>query len=289
MALIINLKTVLNFKDTLPQALINKNFLKERQSRKIQDYLKAKDQDIKFKDKDIKFKDKDIKLKIKIQDHKHANATSKEFPSLQGSKTQDVTRSEAIFLSLSKHISLSKTQAIHEMCMCFDKAINDHPNACLCYMIYFLTIGKSFNLAYYIAKRMVSVTKSVDMTLPYGMLLTLLFEHVRVAHPHAFSDDLYRVDHMMIPLSEKRVFRIMPNGKRPRLLTPTPFESSESTSSSSRQEEENDPMNNFTLDPIPYINQLPPIKGGELPEFKQTKGMFKCLGHFLSNLGNKKK
>ncbi|GKA71052.1 hypothetical protein Tco_0777191, partial [Tanacetum coccineum] len=84
-----NLKTVLNFKDTLPQALINKNFLKERQSRKIQDYLKAKDQD-------IKFKDKDIKSKIKIQDHKHAKGTSKEFPSLQGSKTQDVTRSEAL-------------------------------------------------------------------------------------------------------------------------------------------------------------------------------------------------
>ncbi|GKA04596.1 hypothetical protein Tco_0683716 [Tanacetum coccineum] len=165
----------------------------------------------------------------------------------------------------------------------------DHPNACLCYMIYCLTIGKHFNLAYYIAKRMVSVTKSADMTLPYEMLLTRLFEHVCVAHPHAFSDDLYFMDHVMIPLSEKRVFRIMPSGKRPRLPTSTPSESSESTSSSSRQEEENDPVNNFMLDPIPYINQLPPIKGGESPEFKQTKGMFKCLGHFLSNLGMKKK
>ncbi|GJR24095.1 retrovirus-related pol polyprotein from transposon TNT 1-94 [Tanacetum coccineum] len=59
------------------------------QSRSIQDYLKAKDQD-------IKFKDKDIKSKIKIQDHKHAKGTSKEFPSIQGSKIQDVTSSEAI-------------------------------------------------------------------------------------------------------------------------------------------------------------------------------------------------
>ncbi|GKA72467.1 hypothetical protein Tco_0778683 [Tanacetum coccineum] len=80
----------------------------------------------------------------------------------------------------------------------------------------------------------------------------------------------------------------MPSGKRPRLPTPTSSESSETTSSS-RQEEENDPVNNFTLDPIPYINQLQPIKGGESPEFKQTKGIFKCLGHFLSNLGKKKK
>ncbi|GKB60549.1 hypothetical protein Tco_0916735 [Tanacetum coccineum] len=75
----------MNSKDTLPQALINKNFLKERQ---IQDYLKAKDQD-------IKFKDKDIKSKIKIQDYKHAKETAKEFPRIQGSKIYDVTRSEA--------------------------------------------------------------------------------------------------------------------------------------------------------------------------------------------------
>ncbi|GKE77912.1 hypothetical protein Tco_1544032 [Tanacetum coccineum] len=62
---------------------------------------------------------------------------------------------------------------------------------------------ESLYLAYYIAKRMVSVTKSADMIIPYGMLLTRLFEHVRVAHPYAFSDDLYLVDHVMIPLSEK--------------------------------------------------------------------------------------
>ncbi|GJU58730.1 hypothetical protein Tco_1236496 [Tanacetum coccineum] len=128
----------------------------------------------------------------------------------------------------------------------------DHLNACLCYMIYCLTIGKHFNLAYYIANRM----------------------HVRVTHRYAGSNDHYLVDHVMIPLSERRVFRIMQSGKRPRLLTPTPSKSSKSTSSSTRQEEENDPVNNFTLDPIPYIDQLLPIEGGESLEFKQTRG---CL------------
>ncbi|GJX16887.1 hypothetical protein Tco_0217719 [Tanacetum coccineum] len=167
----------------------------------------------------------------------------------------------------------------------------DHPNACLCYMLYCLATGNHFNLAYYIVNRMDSVTKSADMTLPYGMLLTRLVEHIRVSYPHAFLDDLYLVDHVMIPLSERRVFRIIPGGKRPQLptLTPTPSGSSESTSSSSHQEEKIDPVNNFTLDPIPYINQLPPFDGGESSEFKQTKGMFKCLGHFLSNLKKKKK
>ncbi|GJT82036.1 hypothetical protein Tco_1056378 [Tanacetum coccineum] len=59
-------------------------------SRKIQDYLKAKYQD-------IKFKDKDIKSKIKIQDHKHAEGSSNEFPRQQGFKAQDITKSEATY------------------------------------------------------------------------------------------------------------------------------------------------------------------------------------------------
>nr|GEY67323.1 putative reverse transcriptase domain-containing protein [Tanacetum cinerariifolium] len=54
-----------------------------------------------------------------------------------------------------------------------------------------------------------------------------------------------------------------------------------------QEEEENDPVNNYMLDLIIYIDQLPAIKGGESLEFKQTKGMFKCFGHFLSNLGKK--
>ncbi|GJY92506.1 hypothetical protein Tco_0508288 [Tanacetum coccineum] len=126
------------------------------------------------------------------------------------------------------------------------------------------------------------------MALPYGMLLTRLFEHVCISRPFAITENHYLVDHVMIPLSERRDFRIMPKGKRPHPQTPTPTESSESPSPTPYQEkEENDPVDNYTLDPIPYIDQLPPIKGGESLKFKQTKGMFKCFGHFLSNLGKK--
>ncbi|GJV78468.1 hypothetical protein Tco_1510052 [Tanacetum coccineum] len=131
---------------------------------------------------------------------------------------------------------------------------------------------------------MVSVTKSADMTLPYGMLLTRLFEHVRVNHPYSFSNKLYLMDHVMFPLSEKRVFRFKHEGKRPRLttLTPSNSESSDSPSPTPHQGVENDLVNNYTLYPIPYMNQLPPIEGGESLEFKQTKGLFKCLFHILS-------
>ncbi|GJR07833.1 carbohydrate-binding, CenC-like protein [Tanacetum coccineum] len=72
-------------------------------------------------------------------------------------------------------------------------------------------------------------------------------------------------------------------GKRPRLPTPTPLdtESSDSPSPTPHQNVENDLVDNYTLEPIPYMNQLPHIKGEESLEFKQTKGMFKCLFHYL--------
>ncbi|GKF14617.1 hypothetical protein Tco_0056079 [Tanacetum coccineum] len=126
---------------------------------------------------------------------------------------------------------------------------------------------------------MVSVTQSSDMTLPYAMLLTRLYKHVRANHPYALSNDFQLVDHVMIPLSNKRVFCLKTKGKRPRLPTPSDFGSSESPPTnvnqgiSANQEVSNDPVDNYTLDPIPYLNQLPPIKGGESLEFKQTKGM----------------
>ncbi|GJW10244.1 hypothetical protein Tco_1576071 [Tanacetum coccineum] len=84
-----DLKKALKFKDTLPQALINKNFLKEHQvhncNQEVSKFISR------LKHQDIKAKAQDIKIKIKIQDLKHAKGTSKEFLSIQGSKIQDVT------------------------------------------------------------------------------------------------------------------------------------------------------------------------------------------------------
>ncbi|GKE81649.1 hypothetical protein Tco_1551649 [Tanacetum coccineum] len=110
----------------------------------------------------------------------------------------------------------------------------DHPNACLVYMLYFLTIQRPFNLSYYIAMRMASVIKSDFMVLPYGMLLTSLYRHVHTTHPFAISDIYYLVDHVMIPLTEGKTCRIMINGKRPHPQTLS--ESSSSPSPTPNQE-----------------------------------------------------
>nr|GFB02636.1 hypothetical protein [Tanacetum cinerariifolium] len=102
---------------------------------------------------------------------------------------------------------------------------NDHPNSCLYYMLYCLTIGKPFNLAYYIAKRMESVTKSDIMALPYGTLLIRLFEHVRISHPFAIIDNHYLMDHVMIPLSERRrVSKIQANQGNVQVLWSFPIQ-----------------------------------------------------------------
>ncbi|GJZ34210.1 hypothetical protein Tco_0579646, partial [Tanacetum coccineum] len=105
----------------------------------------------------------------------------------------------------------------------------DHPNVSLCYMLYCLANGKPFNLAYSIAHRMVSVTQSSQMTLPYAMLLTRLFKHVQSNHPYPLPGEFYLVDHVMIPLSSKRIYRFKNKGKRPRLPTLTPSNSSGSS------------------------------------------------------------
>ncbi|GKA91520.1 hypothetical protein Tco_0813390 [Tanacetum coccineum] len=97
------------------------------------------------------------------------------------------------------------------------------------------------------------------MELPYAMLVACLYEHVCTTHPYANLDLLYLMDHVMVPLSKRHILRIKPDGKRPHLQTPS--ESSESPFLAQNQEE-NDPVNIYTLDPIVYIDQLPPIEGG---------------------------
>nr|GEX41703.1 hypothetical protein [Tanacetum cinerariifolium] len=73
--------------------------------------------------------------------------------------------------------------------------------------------------------------------------------------------------------------------KKPHPLTSS---SSLSPQSQTHDQEQVDSVENFELEPIRYCNKFSPLPGAS-EEFKQTKGMFKCLGYFLSNLGKKKK
>ncbi|GKD82876.1 hypothetical protein Tco_1349715, partial [Tanacetum coccineum] len=73
----------------------------------------------------------------------------------------------------------------------------------------------------------------------------------------------------MVLLIEGRAHRFLVDGKRPHPQTSSSFSSSQSQSQDQEQINSSD---NYTLDPVEYCNQLPPILGGASEEFKQTKG-----------------
>nr|GEX24735.1 hypothetical protein [Tanacetum cinerariifolium] len=112
----------------------------------------------------------------------------------------------------------------------------------------------------------------------YKSLVSRLFHEGRVIKP-TYLDDQPNIRPTFAAI---RVYQFKDKGKRPRLptLTPPDTKSSDSPSPTPHQNVENDLVDKYTLNPIPYMNQLLPIKGGESPDFKQTKGMFKCLFHY---------
>ena len=153
----------------------------------------------------------------------------------------------------------------------------DHVNTCLSYMLYSISTGQPFNLAYYLAKRMADIPIVGTTALPYGMLLTRIFRAVSPIPPNkrGIKLDYNLVDHIFVPLSDKRVFKV--KGKRTR--SPSP-----SSSSSDMSEDGNLP--NSKLAPIDYVQQLPTLSN-ESEEFKQTKGMWKCMARYMGKMKKK--
>ncbi|GJX55895.1 hypothetical protein Tco_0285792 [Tanacetum coccineum] len=71
----------------------------------------------------------------------------------------------------------------------------DNVPACLCYMVYCVANSEKFNLAYYMAKRIEWVTKTSQLILPYGMLLTRLFNFIMSENPELSNICLVRSCH----------------------------------------------------------------------------------------------
>ncbi|GJY90230.1 hypothetical protein Tco_0505426 [Tanacetum coccineum] len=77
----------------------------------------------------------------------------------------------------------------------------DHVPACLCYRLYCVVNFEKFNLAYYMAKRMEWVTKQARLILPYGMLLTRLFDFIIGENPKLQNESYVLYDRVMNPLA----------------------------------------------------------------------------------------
>ncbi|GKD43257.1 pentatricopeptide repeat-containing protein, partial [Tanacetum coccineum] len=77
----------------------------------------------------------------------------------------------------------------------------DHVLACLCFMLYYVVHSERFNLAYYMAKRIVWVTKQARLILPYDMLLTHLFKFIMNEYPELYNESYVLDDRVMNPLT----------------------------------------------------------------------------------------
>nr|GEV10535.1 hypothetical protein [Tanacetum cinerariifolium] len=125
---------------------------------------------------------------------------------------------------------------------------------------------KTYNLAYFIAKRIELSEVNPNLTLPYGMFLTCLFNHVMGMHPHLVGDQYVIVDKVMLPLIVEQPRKVRKDAaiKRSRHSTSSSF-AFHHGSSSHQNDEDNDELidevtsRNSTHYPRSYYNSLSPI------------------------------
>ncbi|GJW21546.1 hypothetical protein Tco_0032168 [Tanacetum coccineum] len=96
------------------------------------------------------------------------------------------------------------------------------------------------------------------------VLLTRLYRHVLTIQQCPTTDAHFLTNHVMAPLAEGRVKGSWLMGKGITLKLSL-------AEGRVKDQEQIDPIDNYTLDPLEYYDQLPPIPRGALEEFKQTK------------------
>ncbi|GKD62312.1 hypothetical protein Tco_1299821 [Tanacetum coccineum] len=94
-------------------------------------------------------------------------------------------------------------EIIQENIFCL-RGNRDHVPACLCYMLYYVVHSEKFNLAYFMTKRMEWVTKQKRLILPYGMLLTRLFNVIMNENLELNNESYVLYDRVMNPLAAQQ-------------------------------------------------------------------------------------
>ncbi|GKD36017.1 hypothetical protein Tco_1251526, partial [Tanacetum coccineum] len=91
----------------------------------------------------------------------------------------------------------------------------DHVQESIALMLYCLEVGRPYNLAYFIIRRIDYFRDHVDKVLPYGMILNRLFKNLKaVMEDHPFDDHYILVPRKMSPLKAKQPK--IPPPKKPR-------------------------------------------------------------------------
>ncbi|GKB31695.1 hypothetical protein Tco_0871096 [Tanacetum coccineum] len=136
----------------------------------------------------------------------------------------------------------------------------DHVPACLCYMLYCVVYSEKFNLAYFMAKRMEWVTKQKRLILPYGMLLTRLFNVIMNEDPKLNNESYVLYDRVMNPPAQQERKPRKDRGMR-RGRHSTSSSSFDQPSSSHLNDDDDDGNGEGTSrastpSPIHYVNSL---------------------------------
>ncbi|GJU37728.1 hypothetical protein Tco_1186082 [Tanacetum coccineum] len=138
----------------------------------------------------------------------------------------------------------------------------DHVPACLCYMLYCVANSEKFNLAYFMAKRMEWVTKQARLILPYGMLLTRLFDFIISEYPELKNESYVLYDRVMTPLAAQLEQKPRRDRGTRRGRQSTSSSSAFDQPSSSHLNDDDDDGNDegtsraSTPSPIRYVNSL---------------------------------
>nr|GEV73400.1 ribonuclease H-like domain-containing protein [Tanacetum cinerariifolium] len=171
--------------------------------------------------------------------------------------------SSHLFEKIEKVKSLhpsSRRKIIRENVFCLG-GNRDHVPTCLCYMLYCVANFEKFNLAHFMAKQMERVTKQARLILPYGMLLTCLFDFIIDENPKLQNESYVLYDRVMNPLAAQlerkpRKDRGMRRGRHS-----TSFSNFNEPSSSHLNNDDDDGNNEWTSrastpSPIRYVNSL---------------------------------
>nr|GEX61934.1 pentatricopeptide repeat-containing protein [Tanacetum cinerariifolium] len=150
-----------------------------------------------------------------------------------------VNENEILTRKIQNHMK-SWVEIIHKNVLCLG-GHRDHVPACLFHMLYCIETSTQYNLAFFILKRMERTRNKPKELLPYGMLLTKLFNHVVSLFPELaiYHYILYdRVMHPFAPYYERKT-RSDHGMKRCPNLNPSSSSTTRNHSSSSHHIDEN--------------------------------------------------
>ncbi|GJW28412.1 hypothetical protein Tco_0045287 [Tanacetum coccineum] len=138
----------------------------------------------------------------------------------------------------------------------------DHVPTCLCHMLFCIATSTQYNIAYFIAKRIEFVTKQGRLILPYGMLLTRMFDHIMSENPE-LSNHLYVLyDRVMYPFASQQERKTRKDYGMRRGCTFTSSSSAFGQPSSSHLNDDDNDGNNegtshvSTPSPTRFVNSL---------------------------------